>query len=330
MKHILFLIFVSSLLIIQCGGSQLEEGDVSYSKGQYTQALNNYLAYKKSNPDDKGVNAKIALAYMNRGRELYANRKNIDAFAGNFKKARNFLENGFTLPEHKKEYSTILYDLAVAYNSTQPQNEIQKEQYFNNTLDYLAMSLDNNPDNYKADSLLSQIYQENFQKMFDKGVQFYERARKEKNNPDLYLSAEKYLSKAVEFNPANDKVKQYLSKTRKETLGILTSNYPFSFCIPNYKQAKNTLFVDLTGQNFSNEPFTFEFDKLELKSLKGEIFKVNPEKTAELKVALKDKSTIQPRKRIDGQLIFDIQPGIDLESIVYNISATERISKYFP
>ncbi|MCB0283868.1 MAG: DUF4352 domain-containing protein [Calditrichae bacterium] len=330
MKHLLSLLLVTSFFLIQCGGSKLEEGDANFNKGEYTQALNNYLAYKKANPDDRSVNPKIALAYMNHGKELFAKTKNIDTFSGNFEKAEKFLDNGFTLPEHQKAYSELLFALASAYKQAKPQNEIQKEQYFNNTLDYLNLALDNDADNYKADSLLSQIYQENFQKMFDNGMEFYKRAQKEKNNPDLFLSAEKYLTKAVKFNPGNKEAEDYLSKTRKQTLGILKSNFPFSFCIPDFKQTKNTLFVDLTGQNFSNEKFTFSFDNLELKSLKGNIYKVNPAKTAELKVALQDGQIIEPRKRIDGQLIFDIDPDVKIEAIIYNISPSEHVIKYFP
>lgn len=330
MKHFFFFILVTSFFLFQCGGSKLEEGDANFSKGEYTQALNNYLAYKKANPDDKSVNPKIALAYMNHGKELFAKTKNIDAFSGNFEKAQKFLDNGFSLPEHQKSYSQLLFNLASAYNQAKPQNEIQKEQFFNNTLDYLNMALDIDADNYKADSLLSQIYQENFQKMFDKGQEFYTRAQKEKNNPDLFLSAEKYLVKAVKFNPGNEEAQDYLSKTRKQTLGILKSNFPFSFCIPNYKQTKTTLFVDLTGQNFSNEKFVFTFANLELKSSKGNIYQINPAKTAELKVALQDGQVIEPRKRIDGQLIFDVEPDVKLEAIIYNISPTEQVIKYFP
>ena len=179
MKQIFLLLFLS-FFIFQCGGSKLEEGNQQYKNGDYMQALNSYLAYKKSNPDDKSVDAKIALAYMNRGLELYNKTKNLDSFSGNFEKAQQFLENGFSAPENKIEYSDILFALATAYKKSNPQNEIQKEQYFNNTLDYLSQALDNNPDNFKADSLLSQIYQENFQKMFDKGLQFFNRAQKEK------------------------------------------------------------------------------------------------------------------------------------------------------
>jgi len=331
MKQIILVaIILITFFILQCGGSKLEEGDQQYAEGNYTHALNNYMSYKKDNPQDKSINPRIALSYMNRGKELYKKTRNIDTFSGNFEKANKFLKEGFTSPDHKSQYSELLYDLALAYKDTKPQNEIQKEQHFNNTLDYLALSLEANESNQKADSLLNQIYDENFQKMFDKGTAFFNRAKKERNNPDLYLSAERYLIKAVEFNPGSDEAEKYLSNTRKQTLGILQSNYPFSFCVPNYKKQSKIVFIDFTVQNFSTETIVFELDNLELISDMGEVFKIDLKKTAELENAFVDKTKLEPRKRINGQMVFSFASGKNIESISYNYNDETVISKYFP
>ncbi|KAA3613186.1 MAG: DUF4352 domain-containing protein [Calditrichaeota bacterium] len=330
MKQLVLLIFiVSTFFLLQCGGSKLEEGDQQYAQKKYTHALNNYLAYKKDNPQDESVNSKIALSYMNRGKELYTKTRNIETFSGNFEKANKFLGNGFSTTEHKNEYSELLFDLALAYKATKPQNEIQKEQYFSNTLDYLAMALDNNENNYKADSLLNQIYDENFQKMYDKGIAFYNRAKKERNNPDLYLSAERYLKQAVEFNSASEEAEKYLSKTRKETIGILQSNYPFSFCVPNYQKKANIVYIDFTIQNFSTETITFEMDKLQLISTMGDAYKVDLKKTEELENAFVDKTKLEPRKMVDGQIAFVFAKDAQIESLNYFYEDKE-ITKYFP
>ena len=70
--------------------------------------------------------------------------------------------------------------------------------------------------------------------------------------------------------------------------------------------------------------------KTAVTSVNGEIFKIDLKKTAELEKALVDKSSLQPRKRIDGQVIFAAKPGIDLESIVYLLDDGRTIKKYFP
>ncbi len=136
---LIFLMF--AFFLLQCGGSKLEEGDQLYAEGNFSHALNNYLSYKRDNPQDKSVNPRIALSYMNRGKELYEKKHNIESFSGNFEKATKFLGDGFTQADHKLQYSQLLYDLAYAYKKARPQNEIQKEQYFNNTLDYLSLAL---------------------------------------------------------------------------------------------------------------------------------------------------------------------------------------------
>ncbi len=331
MKHILsFLFFLFLFSLLQCGGSKLEEGDMQFSKGNYIHALNNYLAYKKENKQDKSVNPRIALAYMNRGNELYKKTHNIETFSGNFEKANKFLDEGFTMPEQKKQYSDLLYKLALAYRESKPQNEIQEEQFFNNTLDYLGMALDNNENNQKADSLLNHIYDENFQKMFDKGLMFYKRAKKERNNPDLYLSAERYLAKAVEFNSGNKDAQKYLADTRKQTLGILQSNFPFSFCVPGYKITPKSIFIDFTIQNFSSDKIEFSLENLELVTIMGDVLKVDLKKTAELEQAFPAKTTLEPRKQIDGQIVFNYGLKDKIETLNYNYKDDTIITKYFP
>jgi tetratricopeptide (TPR) repeat protein len=329
-QFIFFIFFIVIFSLLQCGGSKLEEGDLQYSQGKYTPALNNYMSYKKDNPQDKSVNPKIALSFMNRGKELYAKTRNIETFSGNFKKADQFLEEGFTLPEHKNQYSELLYELALAFKKAKPQNEVQKEQYFNNTLANLNLAMEINENNQKADSLIAMIYQENFKKMYDKGLKFYNRAKKERNNADLYLSAESYFVKAAKFNSSNEDAEKYLSNTREQTIKILQSNYPFSFCVPNYQQKKNIVFIDFSVQNFSTETIVFDLDKLELTSDNGEVFKVDLKKTAELENAFIDQTKLEPRKRVDGQIVFALAPNTVIQSLDYNYNEETVINKYFP
>jgi len=327
-RNFVFIVLLFSL--IQCGASKLEEGDDLYNQKNYNQAITSYLEYKKANPDDKSVNPKIALSYMNKGNQLYKNTRNVETFSGNYEKAQNFLESGITAPQHKEEYSDLLYDLALAYKKAQSENTLQQEQYFDYTLDYLSLALDYNPNNKKADSLLSKIYQDNFQEMYNKGVQFYERAQKERNNADLYLSAENYLAKAVAFSFGDEQAQKYLSKARQNTLGILKSHYPLSFCVPAYKKDNSTFFVDITAQNFSTEAITFELSKLKLTSFEGEVFEIDSKKSAELEKTIADKTVIEPRKRIEGQLVFSIKADARLETISYIIDDKNTVKKYFP
>lgn len=331
MKYVsIFVIIAFLLILIQCGGSKLEEGDANYTKGNYTQAINNYLAYKKSNPENKEINSKIALAYFKKGKKLFNRSKNIDSFSGNYEKAQKYLDESDLSADQKVEYSDLLYEFATAYYNTKPKNEIQKEQFFNNTLDYLSASLEQNPQNSKADSMLNHIYMENFQKMFDEGVKFYTRAKKESNNPDLYISAENYFTKAVKYNSESEEAKKYLNDTHKKTLGILQNIHPLSFCVPNYKIEKNACFIAIAIKNFSMDPITFDLNSLILNTVDGQKINADLKKTVELKKALQEKTELKPRALVDGQIIYTIAPGTKLESISYSQDGQVLVTKYFP
>ena len=332
MRYLSALILTVFLLtIFQCGGSKLQEGDEQYASGQYTQAINSYLVYKKENPQATDVSSKIALAYFNKGKQLYDRSRNIDAFAGNYEKAQDYIDDSFTA-EQKKEYSSLLYDLAIAYRKTRPNNDIQEEQYFNNTLDYLGMAIENDPQNMTADSMLNKIYVENFQKMFDKGVSYFNRAKKQKNNYDLYLNAEYYFKKAVRFDSSNEEAQKYLSDTRKETLGILENVQPLSFCVTGYKidNNKNTCYIAVAAKNYSNDPMTIDLNALTLNAADGKVFNVDMKKTAELEKALKENTEIKAYDIVEGQLVYNLEPDTKLEYMAYSYDDQKSVKKYFP
>jgi hypothetical protein len=318
------------LTLIQCGGSKLEEGDAFVADGKYTQGINSYLAYKKSNPDATGIDNKIALASFNKGKDLYNRSRNIQSFAGNYDKSQEYIDENTMTGEQKGEYSSLLYDLAIAYRSTRPNNDIEEEQYFNNTLNYLQLAVDYNPQNTTADSMISYIYMENFQEMFDKGVKAYNQAKKVRNNIDLYLSAEYYFEKAVQFNSSHEEAAKYLSNTRKETLGILENIQPFSFCVPTYKIDKNKCYIAVAAKNYSNDPIAMDIKSLTLNTTDGKVIPVDLKKTAELEKALNEKTEIKPYDLIEGQVVYALEPGTDLEYIAYSVDDNRTVKKYFP
>jgi tetratricopeptide (TPR) repeat protein len=331
MKYISTTVLLAFLLmLLQCGGSNLEEGDASYAAGEYTQAINKYLAFKKSNPDNSDVNGKIALAYFNKGKQLYGRSKNIDAYAGNFEKAQNYFDESTLTANQKSEYSLLLLDLASAYYRTKPINDIQKEQYFNNTLDYLSMAIENDPANTAADSMRNKIYMDNFQKMFDQGMKFYNQAKKEKNNADLYLSAENYFTKAVKFKEDDAEAIKYLNASRNETLGILQNIYPLSFCVPSYKIQKNVCYAAIAVKNYSNDPIIFDLNDLTLNTEDGQTINVDLKKTAELEKAMPETSTLKAWALLDGQVVFTLPGNVQLETITYNHNNEKTVKKYFP
>jgi hypothetical protein len=330
MKNLSTLILTVFLLtLIQCGGSKLEEGDVFYASEDYTRAVNSYLEHKKSDAQAPGLDNKIALAFFNKGNQLFNKARNIKSFAGNYEKAQDYIDESALTAEQKAEYSQLLYNLALAYRSSRPNNDIEEEQYFNNTLDYLQMAVNIDPQNTSADSMISNIYAENFQEMYEKGLKAFNSAKKVRDNIDLYLRAESYFKKAVQFNSSDEQAQKYLSNTRKETLGILESIQPFSFCVPNYKIDKNTCFIAFAAKNYSNDPMAIDLNALTLNTSDGKVINIDLKKTAELEKALNE-TTMKPFDLVEGQVVYSLAPNTDIEYIAYNVNDNLTVKKYFP
>ncbi|HHM01874.1 MAG TPA: DUF4352 domain-containing protein [Caldithrix abyssi] len=317
------------ILLYACGGSEMEQGDKSYAEANYTLAINHYLKFKKDHPDDPKIKSKLALAYFQKGKELYTKTKNIKSFAGNYAKAESYVESPGEDPNFNKAFSSLLYELAIAYQNARPENEVQKEQYFNNTLDYLNLALEFDGDNEQAETALQKIYDENFEAMFNKGVDFYKRARREKNN-DLYLSAEYYLSRADHFNPGDPKTEEYLSKVRKQTLSILKNSGPVSFCVVGYKKDKGYFLTDITASNFTSATMEIDPNNFQLELDDGSLINMDGKKTADFDKALTTKTALEPRKLLDGVLAFKVPAKTKVLAMIYTNEDGREVRKYFP
>jgi hypothetical protein len=149
----MFIIF--SATAMNCGSDPAIEGDKAFQNENYNIAIKHYLQAVKDKPEEKQVfEEQIALSYMLRGQKLYSRSKNVKAFSGNFEKGAGYIP---VEPSKKfnQEYSKVLFDLAVAYLSSRPENEIQKEEYLNKAIGYLEDANVYDNTNSSADSLFS-------------------------------------------------------------------------------------------------------------------------------------------------------------------------------
>jgi hypothetical protein len=313
-----------------CGGNPEAEADALYKEGKYRQAISRYLAVKKSGKESPLLAEKIGLSYFHKGRNLYKKTKNVKSFSANFVKSQEYIDTDNLSDAAKKEYSFLLYELAKAYHTTQPSNEIQEKQYFDYTLNYMDEALFYDFENTEAENLLMQIKADNFQKMFDKGKQFYDKAQKEKNHSDLFLTAEYYLNKAVSFNPEADKAKKYLSKTRKRTLSIPDFDWLFPFAIGNKQYSGKSLFIAFTGFNNANDFYEFDPKKLVLIDLDENEYKIDLEKTGKFANGLTQKIRLKSGQRFDGDIAFNISKKVKIKGLAYHYSNNKTLLKYFP
>ena len=326
--------FLSILLLIgflwRCGGDPIAEGDKAYAEGNYNSALKSYFEAKKTQPDNQLIKEKIALAYTQRGLSLFEKTKNLNTFVGNHEKALDYVPESMTSPEFKKEYSKLLFKLAQAYYSTNAENPIQEELYFTKTLDYLDEALAMDDQNTVADSMLTAIRETNFQKMFDKGETFFVQAQKEKTNAELYLNAEKYINRAVSFNPMNTKAQDYLKKVREKTLKILDLNKDIPLAIANMKRTKDYTLLDITVFNNLGEAVQFDPAKLKLIDVDNNAYELEVKETDKYDNALTKSVNMEPRKQIDGNVAFAAGKSIPLLCLEYELANGTISKKYFP
>ncbi|WP_456442674.1 DUF4352 domain-containing protein [Caldithrix abyssi] len=326
------LIIALSLIVSRCGKNPEAEGDNAYAQGKYNQALTYYLKVKKEQPDNAKINEKLALTYMQRGLALYKLRKNLDAFQLNYEKSQEFLPSD-TLSEHfKKEYSKLLYELALAYHNASPKNDIQKEKYFTLTLDYLQKALEYDSTNTQADAKLSEIRTVNFQKYFDKGKNFYLQARKDRRNANLYLNAEVYLLQAVRLNPNSEEAKNLLKKVRQKTITILdiSNDLPLALAIGGQKYMDGNLALSITVFNNTVDTYSISPDRFTLFDKQGNAYQFAAEKTAKFSKGLTEPTTIDPKKEIAFVLVFPVSKKTALDRLIYETEDGIVVYKYFP
>ncbi len=331
-KLFLGLILVSSLMLSHCGKNLEAQGDEAYAKGKYNQALTYYLKVKKEQPDNARINEKLALTYMQRGFLLYKLRKNVDAFQLNYEKSQEFLPSDSLRPEFKKEYSKLLYELALAYHNATPKNDIQKEKFFTLTLDYLQKALEYDPNNTLADAKLSEIRTENFQKYFDRGKAFYQKAKKDRRNANLYLSAEAYLLQAVRLNPNNKEAQNLLKKVRQKTIAILdiSNDLPLALAITDRQNFKGHLALSIVVFNNTVDPYTIDPQRFKLIDKQEKTYTFVPEVTAQFSKGLTEPITIEPKKDQNVVLVFPLPAQSAPDRLIYETEDGFVIGKYFP
>lgn len=326
----LFAIILLIIFMWRCGGDPLAAGDKAYNDGNYDEALKNYFEAKKNQPQNQLINEKIALSYAQRGLSLYNRAKNVASFVGNFEKGREYIPQEKSSAAFNKEYSRLLYELAKAHHKTKPENPLQEEQYFAKTLSYLDEALLLDYENEQADSLLAAIREANFQKMFDKGMKFLNQGKKEKGNPELFVSADFYLNRAVSFDPTNAEAQKYLKEVRQKLLNILDLNTDFPMAIVHKKYTANHLLLDISALNNLGETMNFDPVKLKIVDLENNEYGVDPQETQKYENALTKVIPVENRKTLDGNVAFKISPTLPLSYLKYELDTGKISKKYFP
>jgi hypothetical protein len=266
---------------------------------------------------------------MYRGEELFSKTKNIKSFSGNFEKSNDFIPENPSV-EFKENYSKILYSLAKGYNNSNPQNDIEKEEFLNKSIAYLEEATFQDESNSQAAELLEQIKSENFQKMLDKGKDFYSKASQQRKN-DLYFTAEYYFKKAAYFDIHNDEAKKLLSQTRAKTLSILNIQEDLALAIADYARESNVMILDLVMHNYGMSPIDIDITKFELVDLDGNSYFID-KSTMNKKFANESlkSNKLAEMKSLEGYIVFSVPKKTKIEYLGYKLNDEKEVKKYFP
>jgi hypothetical protein len=328
-KRFSLFLFTFSLItgFFSCGGNSFEDGVKALEKGDFNLAIKYLSEAKKETPDNQPINEKLALTYMLRGKDLYGKTKNLSAYTGNFSKGEQFIPDSLS-EEFQTEYSNLLLDLANAYQSTKPENDVQKEDFLNKTLSSLETALGFNPDNKDAEDLLNKIKSDNFTAIFEKGKRLYSQAKKE-DNKDLYFTAEYYFKKANNFDPDNKDALSYLSKTRKQTLDVPDIEQDLALAIADYQFSKGSYIFDIYIQNNTPDPININHANFVLMDKEGNSFPLDKETMSKFKGTLSEKS-LANRNPASGIIAFKMKKKAKIDYIGYKLDDEKTVKKFFP
>jgi len=224
---VLMLVFI--LVLTSCSSDPMAEGDKFYQEGQYAKAVNMYNEVLKTQPDNSIAREKAALATVKVGQELYNRRKVLSPFVKYYENAVTLIPDN-TSQEFNKEFSVLLFELAQAYLNSEPRNNQEKKERFDNVLMYYDEALFYDPDNSAAMTALEEFQNKHFAEMMEKGTQYYQKARKQKN--DLYyLNAEYYFKKANKFNSEDADAAKMLETVRKINLNKINPDLDYPLAI---------------------------------------------------------------------------------------------------
>ena len=330
-QYVLFLLI--SILLFHCSSPDYSaEAEKAMQNANYGEAIKLWEKAKQQENYNNSNDQRMALAYMLKGQELYSKTRNVRSFVGNFDIGQSFIPEE-TTAEFKKQYSQILFELGKAYNIAKPKNEAEKEDFFSLSISTLKEALHKDSTNVEAGKLLTEIKQNYFQGLIDKGKESYNKGVKT-GNVNLYFTAEYYLKQAMEFESANTEILSYLNKVESKTLSVLNYRDGLAMAVLKQEYQKDDLVVYIVIKNYLTESVSVKLENFKLVDKTGGSHSVYPKgmKVQELfggKV-LSDTTLASNQTEIDGLLVFNMPEKPALSYLSYQIKKNKESRKYFP
>ena len=328
----IFLLAALSLIWFQCSTNPEAEGDSAFDAKDYTTAINHYKTALPKSLNKEAVKEKLALSYFYRGEDLYKKTRNVKSFSGNFEEGEKYLPE---MPDEKfkKEFSRILFELGRAYSIAPPGNELEKDEFYNNSLIMLGDALYWDVDNKAADSLIQQIRNNSFQELLDKANKYFDRAA-QTGKVDLYLSAETYLKKAAEYKANDPGVLGLFKKLKKRTLAVLNYQDGVSLAIMSYGHEKDGMLMRLTIKNYLADSISLNMANFYVLGKDGERYLADEEAMRVRKLfgedCLESVTLNNNKPYVEGKIVFAMPANVDVGYLAYKVNRRLESRKYFP
>ena len=328
----IFILVALSVMWFHCGENFEAEGEAAFNAKDYTTAIGHYKNALPTSLNKEAVKAKLALSYFYRGEDLYSKTRNVKAFAGNFNEGQQYLPD-MSDEKFNKEYSRILFELGQAYSVAPPGNELEKDEFYNSSLNMLGEALFWDVDNKAADSLIQRIRDNSFQELLDKANKYFDRAA-QTGKVDLYLSAETYLKKAAEYKANDPGVLNLFKKLKKRTLAVLNYQDGVSLAIMSYSHEKDGMLMRLTIKNYLSDSVALDMANFHVIGKDGERYLVDEEAMRVRKLFGEDcmeNVTLNASKPfIEGKIIIAMPENVDVGYLAYKVNRRLESRKYFP
>ena len=327
----IFYMFIIPVLIVHCADNTIQKADEAFNNGKYLQAINFYKTALQKNPQDEKLKEKMALSYMYNGELGYSKTGNVNAFAGNLEKARTFFPS-VPSDAFNKIHSQILVELSKAYINAKPDNDIEKEEFFFESISTLEQSLELDSTNVEADSLLAEMKIKHFEKLLNTANSYYTRGAKERN-VDYYFAAKKNLNMAKKFNSTHPDVINLEVKLRRKLGGILDYHEGLSFAILRSLKEKEYFVAYLAIKNYLTDSVNINLNNFSVVDMKGNTYNVS-EKEMDVRRVYEPEylvnTTLTPQKSyVEGILVFSAPDSAEVQYISYKKDDTTSIRKYF-
>jgi hypothetical protein len=256
----------------------------------------------------------------------------VNAFDGNFQKAKNYLPRDFSA-EIRSKYGVMLLSLAKAYYSTKPENETEKESYFENALHLVQEAINLDSTNSAADSMLAVLKADHFQGLVDKGENLYKKAGRT-GNADLYFTAEYYLKEALVFEPDNKKILDLLNKIVQKTLPVLNYREEVSLAVAGISRERKAIIMTVSIKNYTDKPVSLNVGNFKLVDREGNKYSVNEDEMKKIELfgdtCIKNMTLNQTNPAAEGLIAFAAPTDASLAYVHYQINNSKFARKYFP